>query len=98
MTDNIKLTSSQFDMIHDGKLYNVRGNFISINKNGFIYISKGGGLKRWYWMLDRIKPKDRPLIKLIDDSYTLIISRFRFIIHSKKHYEFIKKYIDKYTN
>lgn len=53
---------------------------------------------RWYWLLERIKPKDRPIIKLNDDTHTLIISTFKLVIHSKKHYELIKKYLDKYTN
>lgn len=93
---NIKLTSSQFDMYHNEKLYIEKQNWISVSK-GMIYISKGHG-GRWYWILNRIKSSDRPSLKFNDEKLIIKIGTFKLIIHSRIHFEQIKRCIIAFAN
>jgi hypothetical protein len=95
MSDHeLKLTSSNFDMYHNNKLYEHKHNWISIS-NGYIYISKGD-MGRWYSILHRMKPKDRPYLYFDDDEKTLYYKHFKFVIKKSQDYNIAKKYLQSY--
>lgn len=83
---SVELRGNKLTLLHRG-IRQKRG-WVSINNNGFIYISRDKN--RSYWILSKIEKKKRPRISFNDNKQQISVSSNQFVIRSRGDYQTAK--------
>ena len=89
----ITLRNNKIQLYNGNKLQTDKKSWISVS-DGYIYISRDKS--RSYWILNKIKPMDRPKMTFIDKKQILRIENNKIIIKYEKDYNTVKSLLEPY--
>ena len=89
----ITLRNNKIQLYNGNKLQTDKKCWISVS-DGYIYISRDKS--RSYWILNKIKPMDRPKMTFNDKKQILRIGNNKIIIKYEKDYNTVKSLLEPY--
>ena len=91
----ITLRNNKIQLYNGNKLQTNKHCWISVS-DGYIYISRDKS--RSYWILNKIKPMDRPKMTFNDKKQILRIGNNKIIIKYEKDYNTVKSLLEPYKS